>query len=135
MSYQVQVLPDGGRMLNYFDITEQKKAEEEIKKREQDIKYILDKLPIPIAINDTKGFCLYGNESLERTMDCPPGEGVGRHVTEIIKRGQDIQLLMNVVKRGKARKNKEILYTKYNGENLLGQYFFLSFQYKGSQAF
>ncbi|MEM8889953.1 MAG: PAS domain S-box protein, partial [Bacteroidota bacterium] len=134
LSYQVQVLPDGGRMLNYFDITDQKKAEEEIKKREQDIRYILDKLPIPIAINDTQGFCLYGNEALERTMNCPPGEGVGKHVTEIIKRGQDLQLLMNVVKRGKARKNREILYTKYNGETFWGSTSFFPFQYKGSTA-
>ncbi|MDW3645595.1 MAG: response regulator [Bacteroidia bacterium] len=134
LSYQVQVLPDGGRMLNYFDISEQKKAEEEIKKREQDIRYILDKLPIPIAINDTKGFCLYGNESLERTMVCLPGEGVGKHVTEIIKRGEDLQLLMNVVKRGKARKNREILYTKYNGETFWGSTSFFPFQYKGRRA-
>ena len=43
--YQCTALPDGGRMLTYFDITERKRAEEALRESGQLLATVLDNMP------------------------------------------------------------------------------------------
>lgn len=52
MQYQCIELPDGGRMLTYFDISELKRTEQELKRSEQRLVYALDSISEAFAIWD-----------------------------------------------------------------------------------
>jgi PAS domain S-box-containing protein len=53
MQYQCIELPDGGRMLTYFDITELKRTEQKLKRSEQRLVYALESISEAFAIWDS----------------------------------------------------------------------------------
>ncbi|MEM7799432.1 MAG: PAS domain S-box protein [Chloroflexota bacterium] len=50
LSYEGISLPDGSRMLTYYDITNRKEAERQIKEREQQLQQTIALMTVPIAI-------------------------------------------------------------------------------------
>ncbi len=61
LSYQCVSLPDGGRMLTYFDITELKKAEQVARDSEARLRGILENSPIGVAVIDDDDKILFHN--------------------------------------------------------------------------
>ncbi|MCZ6522284.1 MAG: PAS-domain containing protein, partial [Alphaproteobacteria bacterium] len=57
--YQCMALPDGGRMLTYFDITERKRAEQELAEKEAQLRVALDNMP---------GGMMFGNRDLKYVL-------------------------------------------------------------------
>lgn len=134
LSYQIKILPDGERMLTYFDITDRINAENEIRKNEELTRYILDNLPIPIAINNIKGDCIYANETLGETIKMSSKEILGRPVTEIIKRPEDLLFLRDLVKNNLSHQSREMLYQRYDGSSFWSRTHFFTLNYHGSKS-
>ena len=61
LSYQCVALPDGGRMLTYFDITELKRAEQVSRDSEARLRGILENSPIGVAVIDDDNIIRFHN--------------------------------------------------------------------------
>jgi PAS domain S-box-containing protein len=66
MQYQCIELPDGGRMLTYFDISELKRTEQELKSSEQRLMYALESISEAFAICDATDRLVICNSNYEK---------------------------------------------------------------------
>ncbi|MDQ4061164.1 MAG: PAS-domain containing protein [Pseudomonadota bacterium] len=72
LRYQGVVLPDGGRMLTYLDITEKQRALEAVHAAEQRQRRLLEVAPFPLAVTRlSDGRVLYANARMAETMGVP----------------------------------------------------------------
>ncbi len=84
------------------DVTEKKKALEEIKYLKDFTKEIVDKLPIGVVKLDVKGIVLYGNPKMNEIVGLKKGEklrSIGRKITE----------MPNVIQAGKVKILEKLL--------------------------
>jgi len=68
----------GGRIEYYYDITEHKKAEEELKNSEERLKILFDYAPDACYISDLKGIFIDGNKAAERLIGYKREELIGK---------------------------------------------------------
>ena len=71
--HQCIPLPDGGRMLNYFDITERKRAEEELAEKEAQLRVALDNMPGGMKLVDRDLNYVLFNAQYSELCDFPDG--------------------------------------------------------------
>jgi PAS domain S-box-containing protein len=74
----VYKLPSGEIVAVYDDITERKKAEEELKNSEERLKILFDYAPDAYYINDIKGKIIDGNKAAERLIGYKKEELIGK---------------------------------------------------------
>jgi PAS domain S-box-containing protein len=73
LRYQCVALPDGGRMLTYLDVTDQKRALEAIAAAEQRQRRLLELAPFPLAVTRLPdGLILYANARTAEITGLPP---------------------------------------------------------------
>lgn len=73
LRYQCVALPDGGRMLTYLDVTDQKQALEAIAAAEQRQRRLLELAPFPLAVTRLPdGMILYANARTAEITGLPP---------------------------------------------------------------
>jgi PAS domain-containing protein len=85
-------LPDGGRVLTYFDITERKRAEEELAKKEAQLRIALENMPSGLALNDGSLVYTVVNQQARDLLELPddlmtPGGSVEEVVRYSAARG------------------------------------------------
>jgi diguanylate cyclase (GGDEF)-like protein len=66
-------LPDGGFVTIYTDMTERKRAEEEVRRTASFLQAVLDHLPFGMMVVDKDIRCRYWNRQSETLFDLPPG--------------------------------------------------------------
>ena len=70
-SFQIITLPNRNKMLTYYDITEQKEAERLLQESEEQIRQVLDQLPIPVSISGRDGRFDYVNLAFANVFEAP----------------------------------------------------------------
>ena len=70
LQYSVNNLEDGSRMLTYFDITDRKAAEKQIRESEEQLRHVISSIPVAIAItrSDVSREILFTNEAFLNLM-------------------------------------------------------------------
>ncbi len=71
LQYQAAVLPQGGRMLTYFDITELKRREEELAEKEAQLEVALDNMPGALVYTDNDLNIVIRNEHFTEMYRVP----------------------------------------------------------------
>ena len=132
--YQAMVLPGGERMLTYFDITEQKQREKEIREREELIRFILEKLPIPIGINALNGSYLYMNEALANALRAPAEQAMEKELFAYIRRPEDRQNLLESIEKREGHHNIEVEFTRTDQTTFTASISYFPFEYFGIPA-
>lgn len=83
LRYQCITLPDGGRMLTYFDVTDQKRALEAVAAAEQRQRRLLELAPFPLAVTRLPdGLILYANARTAEITGLSPEEMQGTFAPE-----------------------------------------------------
>ncbi|MHA1528833.1 MAG: PAS-domain containing protein, partial [Alphaproteobacteria bacterium] len=77
LSYQCVALPDGGRMLTYFDITELKRAEQVSRDSEARLRGILENSPIGVAVIGDDNIIRFHNPRFPEILGGPGEDLVG----------------------------------------------------------
>ncbi len=118
-SYQCVALPDGGRMLTYFDITELKRAEQVSRDSEARLRGILENSPIGVAV--TRGednIIRFHNARFPEIMGGPGEDLVGtsskRFWTDPKEREKSMELFR---KEGRVR-SREVMYRGMDGRDI-----------------
>ena len=86
IQYQCMALPDGGRMLTYFDITELKRAEEALRESEERLNAVVDHMPATVFLRDTEGRYILINRQYEEICRVGRDEARGKTVYDILPR-------------------------------------------------
>jgi len=73
----------GGRVEHYYDITESKQAEKELKDSEERLKILFDYAPDAYYINDLKGNFIDGNKAAERLVGYKREELIGSNFLKL----------------------------------------------------
>ncbi|MBE7460759.1 MAG: PAS-domain containing protein [Zoogloeaceae bacterium] len=68
-----RALPGGGFVSIYTDMTERKRAEEEVRRTASFLQAVLDNLPFGMMVVDKDIRCRYWNRQSEALFDLPPG--------------------------------------------------------------
>jgi PAS domain S-box-containing protein len=85
LQYECIALPDGGRMLTYFDITDLKRTEEALEQRSAAMEAAID----GIGIVDAQGWYLYANQAHAQIYGFgAPHELIGRNWRELYTEGE-----------------------------------------------
>lgn len=66
-------LPGGGFVSIYTDITDRKRAENEVRRTATFLQAVLDNLPFGVMVLDRQVNCIYWNQQSEELFDFPPG--------------------------------------------------------------
>ena len=74
------------------DVTERKRAEEELQKREQEIRMITNNVPALVSYLDADGYYQFVNKKYEEWFELPASEIVGKHYSKIL--GEDTYRLI-----------------------------------------
>jgi PAS domain S-box-containing protein len=85
IQYQCMALPDGGRMLTYFDITELKRAEEALRESEERLNAVVDHMPATVFLRDTEGRYILINRQYEEICRVGRDEARGKSVYDILE--------------------------------------------------
>ena len=81
-----RALPGGGFVSIYTDMTERKRAEEEVRRTASFLQAVLDNLPFGVMVVDRDIRCRYWNRQSEALFDLPPGfVGPGMPMEEVLR--------------------------------------------------
>ena len=81
---QCIALPDGGRMMTYFDITELKRAGEALRESEERLNAVIDNMPATVFLRDLEGRFILMNRQYEEHAQVKREEVRGKTVHEVI---------------------------------------------------
>ncbi|MEM6799932.1 MAG: response regulator [Bacteroidota bacterium] len=123
------------RALESLDLLEQSESNlRTVKEREEWIRLMLDKLPIPIGINSEEGNYLYVNDALAIAYHLPKEEILGKNVIAFVKRIQDRLFMRDSVVQRKAFKDIEFEFTSSVGNKFLANVSSFPIDYFGQFA-
>jgi PAS domain S-box-containing protein len=118
LSYQCVALPDGGRMLTYFDITELKLAEQVSRDSEARLRGILENSPIGVAMIDDDNIIRFHNPRFPEILGGAGEDLVGtsstRFWTDRKEREESIALFRE---EGRVR-SREVRYRAMDGRDI-----------------
>ncbi|HSF95438.1 MAG TPA: PAS-domain containing protein, partial [Thermohalobaculum sp.] len=119
LSYQCVAMPDGGRMLTYFDITELKRAETVARDSETRLRGILENSPIGVAvIRESDNVILFHNARFPEVLRGPGENLVGvessRFWTDLEERAR----AREVFERDGRVVNREVRYRGMDGSDI-----------------
>jgi len=102
LEYRCQALPDGGRMLTYFDITERKRTEDAARASERHLRSLLDASPIGVAITRLRdGTITYANPAAAEAHGYPLNAFVGKAAAEFyVEPDQRSNILSHLAQHG-----------------------------------
>ncbi len=128
-------LPDGSRMLTYFDVTEQKESERKIKESEDQLKSILAALPVPIVItaaNDRK--IRFSNQSLRQLMGESIDDPRDNLLDELYVNQDDRAYVNSVLDKGEVVEGFEMEIGRIDGSSFWGELICKNISYFGIEA-
>ena len=119
LSYQCVALPDGGRMLTYFDITELKQAEQVARDSEVRLRGILENSPIGVAvIRDTDNVILFHNARFPEVLRGPGENLVGTSSKRFWTDEQERQKAHAQFQKDGRVVNREVMYRGMDGSDV-----------------
>jgi PAS domain S-box-containing protein len=84
----VPILDEEGNLLGYrgadTDITERKRAEEALRRREQEVRVIADNVPALFSYVDADGCYRFVNKRYEEFFGIPPTQIIGKHLRDVL---------------------------------------------------
>jgi PAS domain S-box-containing protein len=135
LTYQCVALPDGGRMLTYFDITELKKAEQVVRDSEARLRGILENSPIGVAvIRNEDNVILFHNPRFAEILHGPGQNLVGtrsnRFWTDLAERERSMEMFRQ---EGRVRE-REVLYRGLDESDVWSQSTYERAEWEGVSA-
>jgi PAS domain S-box-containing protein len=98
--YRCIVLPDGGRMLTYLDVTEQRRAMEAFRAAEERQRRLLETAPFPLAVTRLSDqTVLYINSRMAETFDLRIEKAIGQYAPEYYVNPDDRRRIIEFVRR------------------------------------
>ncbi len=128
-------LPDGSRMLTYFDVTDQKESERKIKESEDQLKSILAVLPVPIAITgDHDRRIKFSNQAMRTLM----GSGIDDQRTNLLDNlyhlESDADFVTSQIKQGDFVDGYELEIGRLDNTTFWGELMLKNISYFGEDA-
>jgi PAS domain S-box-containing protein len=119
LSYQCVALPDGGRMLTYFDITELKRAEQVSRDSEARLRGILENSPIGVAvIRDGDNVILFHNARFPEVLRGPGENLVGTSSTRFWTDMNEREKAREKFRKDGRVVNREVMYRGMDGSDV-----------------
>ena len=99
-------LPDGGRMLTYLDITDQRRAMRAIKRAEQRLRMLLEVSPYPLAVTRfSDGRVLYANARIAEALGVTSEEAIGALAPDFYADPEDRErILAELARSGRVQR-------------------------------
>jgi PAS domain S-box-containing protein len=110
-------------LASMMDITERKRAEEEIKNSQQRLAQIIDFLPDPTWVVDNEGTVVRWNKALEKMVNIKAEDMVGKGSYEYALPfyGERRPVLIDLVRNWQPEYEKKYLTVKKDGKNLISE--------------
>jgi PAS domain S-box-containing protein len=109
-------LPDGGRMLTYLDITDQRRALQAIEAAEQRQRRLLELAPFPLAVTRlSDGMVLYANARLEEITGVAAEQARGTFALDFYANPDDRRRIVDLLRRDGRVKDVEVLMRQSTG--------------------
>lgn len=116
LRYQCVTLPDGGRMLTYVDITEQKRAVDTIAVAEQRQRRLLELAPFPLVVTRmSDGMILYANARTAEAVGIAQEELRGTPAPNYYANPGDRERILNILTQEGRVQDVEILLQRSDG--------------------
>ena len=116
LRYNCVSLPDGGRMLTYVDISEQKRALDTIALAEQRQRRLLELAPFPLAVTRlSDGKILYTNARTAEAVGLPPEEIQGTPALDYYANPADRTRIMELLSKDGRVQDLEVLLQRPDG--------------------
>ena len=102
-------LPDGGRMLTYLDITDQRRAMRAIKRAEQRLRMLLEVSPYPLAVTRfSDGRVLYANARIAEALGVTSEEAIGSLAPDFYADPEDRERVLAELARSGRVSDREV---------------------------
>jgi PAS domain S-box-containing protein len=125
-----------GAIITSQDITERKRAEEALKKAEQEIRLITNNVPAFLSYVDPDGCYRFVNKVYEELFGLPQNKIIGKHLRQVL--GEDtykkIKGYVNVALSGKRVDFEEELPYKYGGTRWMSESYIPEIDDEGNVA-
>jgi len=107
-------IPSGGTVLLRQDITDRKRAEEELRESRELLQALIDNLPVFVSLKDTEGRFQFVNRLFEKWVVLDRGDVIGKTVHDIYPKEQAVQFAIEdqeVIGNGTVvSREKDLLY-------------------------
>jgi PAS domain S-box-containing protein len=135
LRYRCFALPDGGRLLTYYDITELKQREAQVAEQERQFRDILEYCPAALQIVDEDGRLLFHNARLCELLGY---DKVELHLFDTRKFWHDLnqrsQMVEILRERGGQLLNEEVVYRTKQGVPVHGLLSYVQVAYHGGHV-
>jgi PAS domain S-box-containing protein len=121
LSYQCVALPDGGRMLTYFDITELKRAEQVARDSEVRLRGILENSPIGVAVIGDDNIIRFHNSRFPEILGGPGENLVGTNSERFWTDLEERKRSMKVYRKEGRVTEREVMYRGMDGRDVWSQ--------------
>ena len=116
LRYAVNNLPDGSRMLTYFDITQQKAAEQKILASEKQLQDMIANLPIAICITRFADAALtYANDTLYKIFDVGDRDILGSNIVDLYVSEARRKELVSAFRKTGSLTGEELQFKTFDG--------------------
>ncbi len=116
LRYHCVPLSDGGRMLTFLDVTEQKRALEAIAAAEQRQRRLLELAPFPLAVTRlSDGMVLYANARTAEVTGLPPEKMQGTLAPNYYARSEDRRRIVETLAQEGRISDVEVLMQRPDG--------------------
>ena len=136
-TYALQIipLPDGGRILTHYDMTERKAFEKQIQESEEQLRSILSSLPVPIALTgpDHRQF-IFSNEAMRILMGDGPDDYRSNLLDNLYTSDEDAHYVSTQLLSTRKLDRYEMEIGKVNGESFFGSLMLQDITYFGESA-
>ena len=135
LRHQCVPLPDGGRMLTYLDVTDQKRALEAIASAEQRQRRLLELAPFPLVVTRiSDGLILYANARTSEVTALPPEEMKGTSAPDYYVRPEERERILELLFRDGRVSDEEALLKRPDGQQFWALINAAVTDYEGSPA-
>jgi PAS domain S-box-containing protein len=118
LRYHCVPLADGGRMLTYLDITEQKRALEATEAAAQRQQRLLELAPFPLAVTRlSDGMVLYANARTVEVTGVPPESMIGTQAPDYYANMEDRKRVLDLLSREGRVSDVEVVMKRPDGHH------------------